>query len=412
MAAYQSLRLFFNKNLPSRRALQMWYRSVDGSPGISNSSMDILNEKSQEYFAKNNHRLHVSLIWDEISIRKELCWCSAKKSFLGLCTVINSRDNDEDEDSLGPKLAKDALVWMVAGPDFKLAVAYELLNGLETIDRAALMLNVIKCVEQTGVILVSITGDGLPVNITSYESLGVNFDAGEPYLKSPTRPQQNIYIIFDPSHMLKLVRKHFSQNKIHHQNKLVDWGLLEAIVEKQCSDNFNLCNKLTKLHINWHQKPMNTQLAAETISMSVADTIKQLRKDGYDVFKDGETTETFSRFFNNGFDILNFGANKEPDGKFRQKLFEGTADIFFDFAENFKEYISKLYFQYKKKSVPVLESHSGRGFFGFYVDFVSLRGIYEDFVLNGPLEEFYPFQFSQDHLETFFSLMRYVTAMQ
>lgn len=34
-AAYKSLRLFFNNNLPAIRTLQLWYTSVDGSPGIS-----------------------------------------------------------------------------------------------------------------------------------------------------------------------------------------------------------------------------------------------------------------------------------------------------------------------------------------------------------------------------------------
>lgn len=408
MAAYHSLRLFFNKNLPSKRSLQMWYSHVDGSPGISKSSMNILHEKSQEYFTNNSHRLHVSLIWDEISIRKELCWCNSTKSFIGFCTVMNSTENDKGEDSAEPKLAKDALVWMVVGPDFKLPVAYELLNGLETYDRAALMLNVIKCVEQTGVVIVSITGDGLPANVTAYESLGVNFIGGKTYMMSPTNPLQKIFIVFDPSHMLKLVRKHFSKNKIHHQNKLVNWSLLDALVERQSSDNFNLCNKLTKLHIDWHQKPMNTKLAVETISKSVAITITQLRKDGYDGFEDGETTERFLQYFDTAFDILNVAANKKSDGKFKQKLSADTADKIFGFAASFKKYISQLRFQNQTNSVPVLISNSGKGFFGFYVDFLSLWGIYEDFVMNGPLEEFYTFQFSQDHIETFFSLIRFV----
>lgn len=411
MAAYQSMRLFFNKNLPSKRSLQMWYSHVDGSPGVSKSSMEILYEKSQEYFSKNNHRLHVSLIWDEMSIRKELCWCNAKKEFLGFCTVMNSSVNDKDGNSAEPKLAKDSLVWMVVGPDFKLPVAYELLSGLETYDRAAMMLNVIKCVEQTGVVIVSITSDALAANITSYESLGVNFIEGKPYMKSPTYVNQKIYIIFDPSHMLKLVRKHFSKNKIHHRNNLVNWKLLEALGEKQSTSNFNLCNKLTKLHINWYQKPMNTKLAAETISMSVANTITQLRKDGYAGFENGETTETFLHYFNNAFDILNFGANKESDEKFKQKLSPDTAEKIFAFAASFKDYISQLRFQSKTNSVPVLISSSGKGFFGFYVNFLSLQGIYDDFVINGPLEEFYTFQFSQDHIETFFSLIRYVFAI-
>lgn len=411
MAAYHSLRLFFNENLPAKRTLQMWYGSVDGSPGITESAMDILREKAQSYLTKNDHRLHLTLMWDEMSIRKQLCWCNETKSFIGFSTVMNSTVNDEDEDFSQPKLAKDALVCMVVGPDFKVPVAYELLNGLESINRSALILNVVKCVEETGVVIVSLTGDGLAANITAYESLGVNFDDGKTYFRSPTYPEQKIYIILDPPHMLKLVRRHFSSNKIYYQNKLVNWRLLEAIVEKQSSDNFNLCNKLTNLHINWHQKPMNVRLAAETISKSVADTIAQLRKDGYDEFKDAEVTEKFLLFFNDGFDILNFATTRKSDGKFKQKLCKNTADGIFNFAANFKEFISQLEFRHKIKSGPILLSSVERGFFGFYIDFISLQGIYNDFMVNGPLEEFYPFQFSQDHLESFFSLIRYFTAL-
>lgn len=408
MAAYQSLRLYFNKNLPSKRTLQMWYSVVEGSPGISRNALDILREKSQSYLAENKHIPHVTIMWDEMSIRKQLCYCNETKSWVGFSTVINSMDNPENDDSKQLKLAKDALVWMVVGPDFKIPVAYELLNGLETMERSALLLHVIKRVEEAGVVIISITGDGLPANITAYESLGANFDELKTYIKSPTKPEMKIYIILDPPHMLKLIRKHFSTNKIYHRNKLVNWGLLDTIVEKQSKDNFNLCNKLSSLHINWKQKPMNVRIAVETISNSVADTIRLLRMDGYQEFKDSETTEEFLRFFNNGFDILNFRTEDKSDGKFKQKLCKETANTIFNFSDKFKAYISQLELRHKTKSDPILSSSAEKGFFGFYIDFISLKGIYEDFVINGPLKEFHPFQFSQDHLESFFSLIRYV----
>lgn len=107
---------------------------------------------------------------------------------------------------------------------------------------------------------------------------------------------------------------------------------------------------------------MNTKLAAETVSMSVANTITQLRKDGYAGFEDGETTETFLKYFNNGFDVLNFGANKNSDGKFKQKLSPDTADEIFAFAASFKTYISQLRFQNATNSVPVLISSSEKDF--------------------------------------------------
>lgn len=390
--------------------MQMWYSSVDGAPGVSESALSVLREKSQSYLSENNHPLHVCLIWDEMSIRKQLTWSNESKSFIGFCTKQNkkiSTNNVETEDSQQPNLAKEALVWMVTGPDFKLAIAYELVNGLNGEERAALMLNVIKCVEETGVVIVSVTGDGLPANITAYETLGVNFDEQRTYFMSPTYATQKIYVIFDPPHMLKMVRKHFASNKIYHQNKLIDWSLLETIVARQSKENFNLCNKLTTLHINWRQKPMSVKIAAETISTSVADTIATLRNDGYDEFKDSEATEHFLRMFNDAFDILNFAPNGDSNGKYKQKLCEETAEGIFEFADIFQQYLSELKFQDAKKSEPILISRAERGFAGFYINFSSLRGIYEDFILNGPLKEFYTFQFSQDHLETYFSLVRY-----
>lgn len=59
------------------------------------------------------------------------------KSFNGFCTVINSIDSRVDEQQSQPKFAKEIMVSMVVGPDFKIPIAYELLNGLEGIYRAA-----------------------------------------------------------------------------------------------------------------------------------------------------------------------------------------------------------------------------------------------------------------------------------
>lgn len=406
-AAYKSLRLFFNKNLPSIRTLQLWYTSIDGSPGISESALDIIREKAESYLAENNHQLMLTVISDEMAIRKELCYCSGRQSFIGFSTVINSTPQTiADEDSSQLKLAKEALVFMVVGPDFKLAVAYELLNGLETIDRAAITLRVIKSIEEAGARVIALTSDGLAANVTTAESLGAKFDDLKTYFMSPKHPERKIYIIFDPPHMLKLVRKHFSSNKIYQQDRLVDWNLLKKLVEKQSAENFNLCNKLTKLHIDWHQKPMNVRLAVETLSNSVADTLTQLHRDGYEGFENAETTAEFAQYFNDAFDILNFANGKSSDQKYKQKLCVDTADHIFEFAEKFKKYLSGLELRHKTKRDPILTSSANMGFFGFYTNFVSLRGIYEDIVLNGPLTEFFTFQLSQDHLETYFSLIR------
>lgn len=386
----------------------MWYTSIDGDPGISESALNILREKAESYFVNNGRQLHLTVLSDEIAIRKQLCYCNETQKFIGFSTVTNSSEHNrsEDDDTSKLKLAKYALVFLVVGPDFKLPIAYELLNGLEGNDRAALTLRVIKNIEEVGTRVISLSSDALAANITTAESLGVKFGEGNTYFTSPTYPEQKIYFILDPPHMLKLVRKHFASNKIHYRNELVNWDLLKILMDKQSMDNFNMCNKLTMKHIKWYQHPMNVKLAAETISNSVADSLDQLDRDEYEQFKNSETTVEFLRYFNNAFDILNFGENQKVDGRYKQKLCMDTAHHIFEFAERFKQYISELELRTKTKSSPILISSADKGFFGFYIDFISLKGIYEDFVLNGPLTEFYPFQFGQDHLETFFSLIR------
>lgn len=385
----------------------MWYTSIDGSPGVSESALDILREKAQLYEAENNHKLPGCVISDETGIRKQLSYCNETQSFIGHCTVTNSAEHSKNGvDGEELKLAKDALVFMFVGPDFKIPIGYEFLNGLESYDRAALTLKVIKCIEETGAVVMSLTTDGLAANLTTAEALGANYGDKKPYFMSPTYPTQKIYTIFDPPHMLKLIRKHFTSNMIYHCGELVDWNLLEILVEKQSSGNFNLCNKLTKKHINWHQNDMNVKLAAETLSKSTADALEQLHKDGYAEFENAPTTIEFIRFIDSAFDVLNFGGSRKPDGRYKQKLCTETADHIFKFGEKFQQYLTELELQKKTKSEPILSSTAYVGFFGFYMNFISLQGIYEDHVLNGPLTEFYPFQFSQDHLETFFALIR------
>lgn len=409
-AAYQSLRHFFNKNLPSRRTMQMWLSSIDGSPGISESALAIIREKAVSYQAEKQHQMCVALISDEMSIRKHISFDPDKKSFSGFSTVSNSSKQfitSQNESDMQAKIAKDALVLLAVGPDFKVPIAYHLLNGLDAIDRAALTLETIRKVEETGCRVITLTSDGLNANMAVAELLGAKFDEDKPYFFSPIDAQRKIYIILDPPHMLKLVREYFCESMIYHQDRLADWNLIRKLVERQSSDNFNLCNKLTRHHIRWDQNPMNVKLATQTISKSVADTLEQLSNDGYEEFKDCQGTVDFLRYFNDAFDILNFAGHKQADGRFKEPVCAATAERIFEFSGRFQQFLVQLELQQKTKRVPLLGSGKKTGFFGFYHNFISLRGIYEDLILNGQLEVFYPFQFSQDHLETFFSLIRY-----
>lgn len=409
-AAYESLRNYFNNNLPSKRTLQHWYSSVDGEPGINASALEVILEKGESYNAKEGHQLHLTLISDEMSIRKDLCWKEKKKEFFGCSSVINTSQINEEAEPIALKSAKNALVFLVAGPDFKIPLAYYLLNGLESIDRAVLTREVIRSIERCGVKLISLTSDGLRANVTTAELLGCKFAEKKTYFDSPTHPEQHIYVIFDPPHMLKLVRKHFSRGNLYSTKGLLDWNLLRLLVERQRGENFNLCNHLTQHHIDWHHKPMNVRLAAQVLSKSCSDVLEQLQEDGYEEFQNSAATIEFLRGFNNMFDILNFGQGRHSDNEYKQPISNETVGKIFPFLNDMKTYIESIEIEVKSKKgsirKPIFKSQAQMGFYGFYIDIFSLIGIYNDFILNGQLKVFYPMQFSQDHLETLFSLIR------
>lgn len=186
-AAYESLRIFSNKNLPSKRTIQLWYSSVDGLPGINISSLDTLREKAEIFVQSNCYPMHVTVISDEMFIRKDAVWSIEKKKFIGFSTMtsMSLTQNDQNQTQLQAKMANEALVFIVVGHDFKIPVAYHLLNGLESVDRAALTLEVIRNVEETGVRVMSLTSDGLQANVTVAKILGAKFDQGQTYFESP-----------------------------------------------------------------------------------------------------------------------------------------------------------------------------------------------------------------------------------
>lgn len=415
-AAYKELRQFFGNRLPTVRTLQRWLRSIDLSPGITQLALDTIAEKAQSY-RQENKQLHLCVISDEISIRKHVSWNANKPSFEGFATVTNSTNNDEDTRQAVP-VAIDCLVFMAVGQDFKIPVAFFFLAGLNATDRASLTQEVIRSIDTTGARVISLTSDGLRANVTVANLLGADFESDKPYFPRPCNRQQCIYVIFDVPHMLKLVRKHFASGKLYHEEDQLQWKFLETLAKLQDKGNFELGNKLSQKHIDWKNTPMSVRLAVETFSNSVADTLEQLCEDGYEEFIGCEKTAEAIRKFNNIFDIMNYAKGKKTNNLFKQTLCETTINHFKPFFEEFREFLDQINTEVEHtvgkgrnksrvtKKRNVMSSNAFMGFFGFKHNITSTLGIYKDFVQNGPLDSFDIFQYSQDHLETYFSLIR------
>lgn len=118
--------------------------------GITQVALDAIKKKAEDY-KKEGKQLHLCLISDEMGIRKHIQWDPEQYSFNGFCTnasEIKSKHNEQSSD-IKSSIAKDALVFMAVGPDFKIPVAYFLLNGLDGVDRALLTQEVIRSLDKT-----------------------------------------------------------------------------------------------------------------------------------------------------------------------------------------------------------------------------------------------------------------------
>lgn len=122
-------------------------------------------------------------------------------------------------------------------------------------NRAALTQIAIEHVNNAGARVISLTGDGLIANIAMTKDLGADFDKDQPYFPSPTNPEEKIYVIWDPPHMLKLARGCLKSHQLYHETIPMHWNYIESLHDMQKKHNFNLGNKLTQMHVDFHVRP-------------------------------------------------------------------------------------------------------------------------------------------------------------
>lgn len=168
-------------------------------------------------------------------------WNESNKSFEGFGEPTAKSKKEEKL-----PLVKDALVLMAVGDDFRIPVAYEFLCGMNAVDRAVLTKEVIRLIDLTGAKVISLTSDGLAANISVARKLGADWKKNQTYFPRPSRPSEKIYVIFDPSHMIKLLRKYLAENELRYEEEELNWDYLKLLADRQDGDNFSITNKLSK----------------------------------------------------------------------------------------------------------------------------------------------------------------------
>ncbi|XP_072401245.1 DNA transposase THAP9 [Diabrotica undecimpunctata] len=393
---YNYVREKFQTCLPHPSTISKWFRNVNGEPGFTKESLEIL----KKYNEKSQSPLLLSLIMDEMSIRKNVEWDGTK--FHGYVDFGNDLQNDSND------IAKDAFVFMAncVNGSWKIPIGYFFINGLNGTQKANLVNQCLQLIEtETGAHVTSLTFDGATANVAMTHILGCSRKLAniKPFFSIQNK---KYFIFYDPCHMVKLIRNTFGDKRhiiIDEDGNSINWNYIEYLQELQEQEGLHLANKLRKNHVNFFNQKMKVRLAVQLLSASVADSLSYCLKElKLKEFSGCEATIKFIRITNNVFDILNSRSLRAKH--FKKALCDSNIEQTKKFAQEAITYFSNLKFD---NGQLVTDSGKKTGFLGVIVSLKSALGLYEDIVVQKKLLHYLPlYKVSQDHVELFFSSIR------
>ncbi|XP_063909130.1 uncharacterized protein LOC135126865 isoform X2 [Zophobas morio] len=270
--AFSFIRKQFMDCLPHPKTLSVWYSSVNGAPGFT--------------------------MFDEVAIKRCIEYDGQQYyGYADMGSIIEVNENEE---------AKEALVFMLVAINgsWKIPVGYFLSHSLNSEQKLGLLKQCLFLVKSVGIEISNITFDGCATNLSMASALGCSFSPSN--LKT-NFGEENILLLLDPSHMMKLIRNTFGDKRriVDGENNVIDFKYLELLNELQENEGLHLANKLRRRHINFFKQKMKVALATQLLSRSVSEALTFCRDIlQLDQFKNCGATATLILNINDAFDIL------------------------------------------------------------------------------------------------------------
>ena len=390
--------------LPNPSLVRKWSSSFKCEPGFIEDAFTSLS--SQISNSPNNK--DCCLVVDAMAIRKQMLWNPEKDKYSGLVDFGDAIPN-----STPTKLASEALVFLLVGTraHWKCPIGYFLIDKITAKDQANLVLKALELAAKADLKVWSVTADGSAVNLKTFETLGCDFSGTYTEMKTsfshPTTGE-NVYTICDPCHMLKLARNALADlgSFVDCEGRSVRWKDIKDLQNLQEKAGLNLGNKLSSNHLKFQKHKMNVQLAAQTISSSVANAIEFLEKSPkFPDFEGSLGTVKFIRVIDRLFDMLN---SRNPHGKgFKAPLRPHTKDTWEEILLSSAKYLLSLR---TASTISQLLSNSQRktfiiGFTACIKSTIAMSSQMFSLPIN-PFKYLLTYKFSQDHLELLFSCIR------
>lgn len=441
-AAYDIIRNYFDKRLPHPKTISAWLKESDlnGEHGFREETMRRLAASVKDLKESTGEDLICTGMLDEMFIMKEIYWDQKNFKYAGYPTYPNNTCKEKEIETesstkgatnktVKSPLATRALVFMLSGinKSFEFLVGYHFVNGLDAKGLTELVKEMIIKVSECGVKIANLTFDGAKANIKMCEILGANLNPSsidfKPYINSPY-DDSIIYLIFDASHMEKLLRNLLGNHGVlfDENDEEIKWSYFVDLYEASKQGEL-LTHKLTRKHtIEFKRNKMNVRLAVETFSTSTADSFKIMRENGHQEFIDSCPTEKFTRLTDTLWDISNSRDTRHTN-IYKRPMNAENKRVIFDFIEKAKVYLKGLQMNRVRKcrgverieKVNVLKTINQTPIVGFLVNLTNIPLMYERYVERVEDDEDYSLQkmthfrtyaLSQDRLEITFGKIR------
>lgn len=168
--------------------------------------------------------------------------------------------------------ASEALVIMVVGlkKAWKAPVAYYLTTGVQAELQAQLLLQTTGALREAGLRPYSLTLDGHQTNQSMVRILGARMNPGDDFRPSfsiPEYPVEDIFVVYDACHMLKLVKNSLHDLQIIMAGGMdqVRWDHIVQLHKIQDAVGLRLGNRLTKRHVLYANHKMKVSIVENRI---------------------------------------------------------------------------------------------------------------------------------------------------
>ena len=191
--AYRLVSKFFN--LPSKRTLLRWVSGFPISPGLSQQALDAIESKVK---CMNDADKLCTISMDEMSLKTLLLYNDRRDQVVGVEDFGNGQRTN--------RLATAAVVFMARGitSNWKQPLGYYLVH--ESCPSSILKQKLLQIIDQTTSIGLKVTHNG-----------------------------RKIFYLFDPPHLIKVVRNNLIKYDFHYGQKIAKWDDILTMYERDKS---------------------------------------------------------------------------------------------------------------------------------------------------------------------------------